>query len=74
MIRTRPSVELIHEGRFAAEVDVSLIESDSDWAPYFSLDDAEKLETVRLALRRGDIQAAAKLGRVYELKPVAAAE
>ena len=71
-MKTRPTVELVHEGRFAAEVDVSLIETDSDWSPYYSLDDAEKLDAVRLALRRGDLKAAAKLGRVYELKPVAA--
>jgi hypothetical protein len=36
-----------------------------------SLDDARKLETVRLALRRGDVAEAAKYGRVFELKPVA---
>ena len=71
-MKTRPTVELIHEGRFAAEVDVALIETDSDWSPYFSLDDIEKLDAVRLALRAGDLKAASKLGRVYELKPVAA--
>ena len=37
-----------------------------------SLEDARKLETVRLALRRGDIAEAAKHGRVFELTPVAA--
>jgi hypothetical protein len=34
------------------------------------LEDAEKLDEVRLALRRGDIKAAARLGKVYELKPM----
>ena len=72
MMRTTPTVELVHEGRYAAEVDVSLIETDGDWSPYFSLEDAEKLEAVRLALRNGDLKTAAKLGRVFELKPVAA--
>ena len=71
-MKTRPTVELVHEGRFAAEVDVTLIESDSDWSPYFSIDDIEKLDAVRIALRAGDLKAAAKLGRIYELKPVAA--
>ena len=37
-----------------------------------SIDDANKLETVRLALKRGDIAEAAKYGRVFELTPVAA--
>ena len=73
-MKTRPTVELVHEGRYAAEVDVALIETDSEWSPYFSLEDIEKLDAVRLALRAGDLKAAAKLGRVFELKPVAAAE
>jgi hypothetical protein len=37
-----------------------------------SLDDAEKPEAARLALRRGDIAEASKYGRVFELTPVAA--
>ena len=70
-MKTRPTVELVHEGRYAAEVDVALIETDSEWSPYFSLEDIEKLDAVRLALRAGDLKAAAKLARVFELKPVA---
>jgi hypothetical protein len=69
---TRKRLEFIHEGRYAAEIEVTLIESDSEWSPYFSLQDAEKLEAVRLALKRGDIAVAAKHGRVFELTPVAA--
>ena len=66
----RTTVELIHEGKYAAEVPVELIEEDGGWSPYLSLDDAKKLETVRLALRGGDVAAAAKHGRVFELTPV----
>jgi hypothetical protein len=64
------SVELVREGSFVAEVDVDLIDSDSDWAPFLSLDDAEKLDRVRAALRAGDVAAAGKLARVYELTPI----
>ena len=71
-MRTRASTKFVHEGRYAAEVDVELIEEDHEWAPYLSLDDAMKLDAVRIALRNGDLAAAAKLARVYELKPVAA--
>ena len=69
---TRKSIKLIHEGGYAAEVPVELIEDDTAWSPYLSLDDARKLETVMLALRRGDVAEAAKHGRVFELKPIAA--
>ena len=68
----RASAKLVREGRYAAEVDVVIIEEDHDWSPYLSLEDVKKLDAVRLALRRGDIKSAAKLGRVFELIPVAA--
>ncbi|MHB8272988.1 hypothetical protein [Bradyrhizobium sp.] len=69
---TRKSTELIHEGKYAAEVPIELIEDDTAWSPYLSPDDALKLDTVRLALRRGDVTEAARHGRVFELTPVAA--
>lgn len=69
---TRKSTEFIHEGRFAAEVPVDLIEDETTWSPYLSPDDARKLDAVRLALRRGDLSEAAKHGRIFELTPVAA--
>jgi hypothetical protein len=64
-------IKLIHEGRYAAEVPVELIEDDTGWSPYLSAEDATKLDTVRDALRRGDIAIAVKYGRVFELVPVA---
>jgi hypothetical protein len=73
-MKTRPAVELVHEGNYAAEVDVTQIETDTEWSPYYGLEDIEKVDQVRLALRRGDIKAAAKLARVYELRPISAAE
>jgi len=69
---TRKSMEFIHEGKYAAEVPVELIEDDTAWSPYLTPEDIRKLDTVRLALRRGDIAEAAKHGRVFELKPAAA--
>jgi len=72
MREKRKSIELIHEGRYAAEVEIELHYTDESWSPTMSLDDARKLETVRLALKRGDIAEAAKYGRVFELTPVAA--
>jgi len=62
----------VHEGEYAAEVDVELIETEGAWSPYLALEDARKLDTVGEALRRGDIGAASKVGRVYHLTPVSA--
>ncbi len=53
----RRDTKLVREGHYAAEVEVELIETDDDWSPYLSLDDARKLDDVREALRREDIAA-----------------
>ena len=69
---TRKSRKFIHEGGYAAEVEIELHYTDESWSPTMSGDDARKLEAVRLALRRGDVAEAAKHGQVFDLKPVAA--
>ncbi len=67
----RKTIKRIHEGKYAAEVEVTLHYGGTDWDPTLSLGDVEKLERVQLALRRGDIKAAAKEAKVYELMPLA---
>ena len=68
----RRRVELVHEGRYAAEVDVELEYDDESWSPTMAVEDARKLERIRLALRSGNLAEAAKHGRVFELTPVSA--
>lgn len=67
---SRPRTKLIHEGQYAAEVEVELLEGEEGWSPYLSLEDAEKLDEVRTALRREDLKRASQLARVFELTPV----
>jgi hypothetical protein len=62
--------KLVHEGDFAAEVSVDVIQSEGGWSPYISLDDAEKLDRVREALRKGDVKSASRIARVFRLTPV----
>jgi len=70
-MKTRRHTKLVHEENYVAEVDVELIDSDTGWSPYLSLEDAYKLDDVRDALRRGDIKTATSLARVFTLTPVA---
>lgn len=70
-MRKRHHTKLVHEGEYVAEVDIELIDTDGGWSPYLSLNDAQKLDDVREALRRGDLKAAARQARVYALTPVA---
>jgi len=67
---TRLHSKLIHEGNYVAEVEVQLIDSDTGWSPYLSLDDAYKLDDVREALRNNDLKRASQLSHVFSLIPV----
>jgi hypothetical protein len=69
-MKKRRHTKLVQEGIYVAEVDVELVESETGWSPYLSLDDAHKLDDVRDALRQGDLAHAAKLARVFTLTPV----
>ena len=70
-MKTRRKKKLIHEGQYVAEVEVDVIDADTGWSPYLSLEDAYKLDEVRAALARGDLKAAARNARVYSLTPIA---
>jgi hypothetical protein len=63
--------KLVREGQYVAEVDIELMDTDEGWSPYLSLEDAQKLDDVREALRRGDIKSAGRFARVFTLTPVA---
>ena len=69
-MKKRRRTKLVHEGKYVAEVDVELLETGEEWAPYLSLEDAYKLDDVRDALRRGDLKSAGRYGRVFTLTPV----
>jgi hypothetical protein len=66
----RKRTKIVREGKYVAEVDGELLEDETGWSPYLSLDDAYKLDDVREALRRGDISAASRSSRVFSLTPV----
>ena len=70
-MNSRKRTKYVHEGEYVAEVDVELLEDETEWSPYLSVDDAYRLDEVRSALRRGDITAAATLARIFKLQPVA---
>ncbi|HBR17511.1 MAG: hypothetical protein A3G39_01750 [Deltaproteobacteria bacterium RIFCSPLOWO2_12_FULL_43_16] len=68
----RHHTKLVHEGNYVAEVDVEILDTGDGWSPYLSLEDAQKLDDVREALRKGAIQRAMNLARVFKLIPVSA--
>jgi hypothetical protein len=68
---TRKRIKYVHEGKYVAEVNVELLEDETGWSPYLTVEDACRLDDVRNALRQGDVSRASKLARVYRLEPVA---
>lgn len=70
-MKQRKKIKYVHEGHLVAEVEVELLVDDTGWSPYLSVQDAYKLDDVRDAIRQGDLESAAKYGRIYELRPVA---
>lgn len=63
--------KLVHEGDYVAKVDVELIDTESGWSTYLTLEDADKLDDVGNAFRRGDLKPSSRLARVYALTPIA---
>ena len=68
----RRAFRFVHTDKYAAEVEVELIPADGAWGPYLSREDALKLDRVRSALKRGDIAAASREARVFQLMPLSA--
>ncbi len=63
--------KLLREGEYVAEVEVEVLYEEGGWSPYLSLEDAQKLDEIRSALRQGNIKAAASMrARVFTLTPV----
>jgi hypothetical protein len=69
-MKPRKKTKYIHEGQYVAEVEVELMEDESGWSPYLSVEDVYRLDNARDALRQGDLKSAARYQRIYELRPV----
>ena len=67
---SRQRLKMVRVGDYVAEVRVTVLDDETEWAPYLSFDDAKKLQQVRDALRREDLEAASQLGRVFRLTPI----
>lgn len=66
----KKKTKYIHAGRYVAEVEVDLIDSKDEWAPYLSVKDATRLDEVREALQNEDLETASGYGRIYKLEPI----
>ena len=62
---------ILHENGYAAEFEVATKDNASPWGPVVSKDDTFKADRIRLALRRGDIAAAAKEAKIYAVRLLA---
>lgn len=70
-MNTKTQTKLIRQGDYVAEIEVTFTYTEHDWSPYLSLQEGEKLDTLRLALQQGDLATATNMARVYHLTPIA---
>ena len=63
----RKTVKPVREGDYLVEVPIELIEDETEWSPYLSVEDAKKLDEVRSALKQGDLDAAGQYGTVFKM-------
>ena len=72
-MKARKTTKLVHEGRYAAEVEIELLEEDHEWAPYLSMADAKKLDAMEKAgkLKRVPFKDRAEMKKLVD--PVIAA-
>jgi hypothetical protein len=68
----RKHTKFIHEGKYVAEVEIEIINDEDGWSPYISLEDAQKLDTIRKLLKNENLSKAKQYAKVYILKPIAA--
>lgn len=69
-MNSKPKTKIIRQGKYIAEIEITLTYTDEDWSPYLSLEEAEKLDNLRLALQNNDLKTATELARIYHLTPV----
>ena len=71
-MHSRKHTKLVHEGKYIAEVEIEIIDTEDGWSPYISLEDALRLDDIREALKAKDIETAKKMAKVFVISPVAA--
>jgi hypothetical protein len=69
---SRKTVKMIHEGDYAAEIEIKLFEDETGWSPYLAAGEAEKLDQLRRALAAEDLKTATSMAKVFKLETVAA--
>ena len=67
---TQVCKEVIREGRYCAEIEIRCEDDGTAFSPVVVKDDEFKTDRARAALRRGDIAAAKREAREFELTEV----
>jgi hypothetical protein len=67
----RKGIKQVRHGDYLADVEVEFREyAGKEWSPTLSLEDVRKLERVRKALQRGDMESAEAEATLYRLVPL----
>lgn len=69
-MNTKTQTKIIRQSEYLAEIQITLTYTDHDWSPYLSLEEAGKLDNLRLALQNKDLKTASQFAKIYHLTPV----
>lgn len=67
----RTQTQLLHVGDYMAKLEIELEEEPEAWGPHVAPEALRRVDSVRAALKRGDVEAASKLAEVYEVRKLA---
>ena len=73
MTHVKTERRMVREADLVAEVEIELEYTSHEWSLLVKPADVQRLDTVRRALRAGDVLEAAKHGKVFRLTPLHAA-
>lgn len=60
----------VHVGDFVARLEIDLIFNEDSWTPCISLEDAKKMDKIRLLLQKGDYKSASENAEIFRLTPI----
>lgn len=64
----RTQTQLLHVGNYMAKLEIELEDEPEAWGPHVAPEVLERIDTVRAALRQGDIDTASEYAEIYSVQ------
>jgi len=68
---TLTKTKRLYVGDVMAEIEVNMTDEPEAWGPHIDPEELDRIDSIREALKSGNLEAAAKEARLYSVKPLA---